>query len=209
MLRQAKKLLIDFAYLLYFEVFLIAYTITSQFNLLSTFALSLGIFLLIYWLFQPVDYLPATLKSIKLGALGCPEVVEEKMKELTQDGQPINRIIIEIVDKEVSLSQTGIYNKVVKKGIDLSRTRVNEYIDALVDSGLLNVEPREKKKGVEKTYQLTEQGKWFLKVSRACFPRTRIGFLITYTSPFHKKLPNFPVKPPLPETTRPIETATG
>lgn len=209
MLRQVKVLLIELSLYLYFILILIIYAVPSQFIFPFNFFLLVGILLILYWLTQPIDYLPATVKSIKLDTLGCPQIVEEKMKETTQDGQPINRIIIEILDKEISLSQTGIYNKAVKKDINLSRTRVNEYIDGLVEIGLLKVEPPEKKKGVEKTYQLTEQGKWFLKVSKACFPPTRIGFLIAYASPFRRKLPDFPVKPPPPETATPIETITG
>ncbi|NHV98351.1 MAG: hypothetical protein HA496_01750 [Thaumarchaeota archaeon] len=92
-----------------------------------------------------MDYLPATLKSIKLDNLGCPKIIEEKMKELTLDGEPINRIIIDILDKEESLSQTELCEMVEKRGVSLSRTRIIAYVDELAKHNLLKVEPPEKK----------------------------------------------------------------
>jgi len=159
-------------------VFYVSYT--SLWGVSGLLLSVLPALLFLSFLLSQVAYEPGTMKRISLASLGCPSEVEELMKDHTRDGDPINRIIIGLISREVSLSQAGVHKALQDEEIELSTTTVNNYLEVLCTHDLLSVEPPEKKKGVEKSYQLTPKGEWFLKASEFAFPRTNFEYLLRY-----------------------------
>jgi len=180
---QTKDILLKavFYVVLLFLAFYVSYTSLWGVSGLALSVLSALLFL--SFLLSQVAYEPGTMKRISLADLGCPSEVEELMKDHTRDGDPINRIIVGLISREVSLSQTGVHKKLQDEEITLSTTTVNDYLEALCVHDLLSVEPPEKKKGVEKSYRLTTRGEWFLTASKLAFPRTNFEYLLRYV--FH------------------------
>jgi predicted transcriptional regulator len=191
MTRQTRAVLLELMFYLVVLLFAVVLAVQNSYSSSSMAIMAFVGFVTVYWLLQPLEYWPSTLRSVRLAGVNCPQDVETRLKERTLDGDPINRIIVEIVAGEVSPSQTEIYEQVTKEGVELSRTRVNEYVNTLVGCGVLRADPSIKHQGVEKSYELTDTGKWFLGALRTLFPKTRAGFLWRYALS-RQEVPRFP-----------------
>lgn len=118
----------------------------------------------------------------------APRQIAKLLKETTRGtNRLINVEIISVLGRR-PLIQSRVVECVQKKGINLTSTRIIEYLSKLEKLGIIHSE-----KGYKRTYSLTKKGKWCREAIRECFPRTNLWFIIRYYLGI-RRLPTFPDK---------------
>lgn len=139
----------------------------------------------VYWVLQRVTYSDLDV----LDKVTIPEAPENIVKLLKTTTRGTNRLVnVEIISAlaKRNLAQSRLVEKVKAKGINLTDTRIIEYLHALQSCNIV-----ESQKAYKREYSLTDVGKWCHQAAKVCFPGRQFWFIVRYYLG-HKKLHSYP-----------------
>jgi hypothetical protein len=139
----------------------------------------------IYWVLQRVTYSDLDVLD-KVTIPGAPENIVKLLKTTTRGtNRLVNVEIISTLAKR-NLAQSRLIEKVRAKGINLTDTRIIEYLHTLENCNIV-----ESQKAYTREYSLTDVGKWCHQAAKVCFPGRQFWFIVRYYLR-HKKLHSYP-----------------
>jgi len=139
----------------------------------------------VYWVLQRVTYSDLDVLD-KVTIPGAPENIVKLLKTTTRGtNRLVNVEIISTLAKR-NLAQSRLIEKVRAKGINLTDTRIIEYLHTLEDCKIV-----ESQKAYKREYSLTDVGKWCHQASKVCFPGRQFWFIVRYYLGY-KKLLSYP-----------------
>ncbi|MCJ7719257.1 hypothetical protein MUO69_04940 [Candidatus Bathyarchaeota archaeon] len=137
-----------------------------------------------YWVLQRVTYSDLDV----LDKVTIPEAPENVVKLLKTTTRGTNRLVnVEIIYAltKRNLAQSRLAEQVQAKGINLTDTRIIEYLHELESCNII-----ESQKAYKREYSLTDAGKWCHQAAKVCFPGRQFWFIVRYYLG-HKKLPPY------------------
>lgn len=121
----------------------------------------------------------------------APKEIERMLKTRTRG---TNRLVnVEIISSlgEKTLVQSRLVERVQKRGIDLTQTRIIECLSYLRRLDIVY----SYKGQYTRQWAPTEKGKWCYKAVRQCFPKRQFWFIVRHYL-------GYKTLPPFPETTK-------
>jgi predicted transcriptional regulator len=119
----------------------------------------------------------------------APKEIEDSLKSRTRGtNRLVTVVILSCLGQKIRARyQSSLVKRVQKSGINLTPTRIIEYLTELEKSNIVK-----SKKAYTREYSLTEKGKWCYKAVTTCFPKRQFWFITRHYLAY-RNLPPFPV----------------